>query len=476
MQMDPFSSAVEVASRIRKREVTPLQVGEFYYSRMLRLNPHLNAMASLEDDFLERAEMATAEMGRGGDLPPFFGVPIAIKDVQNVKGQPNTKSSWAVSGAPQRESDIFIERLLEAGFIPIGRTTSSELAADGTGESIKYGRTLNPWGVEITPAGSSGGSAAAVAAGLVPAVTATDGGGSIRLPAAACGLVGLKPSRGLLPQRVPNWEGSSVDGVLSRTVADTAAILDVTAGPDPYAWTLSAASTPRFVESIRNKPQALRIGILTEAPGDIFVHSDCADAARAVADRLAGEGHRIVEVNPSIIQSPAISLFREFVGPAGTHLLDYDLSQPMNPDTKSRLALIDQMSVREYVRAVAEMKRLTRILVRPWLEDFDVLVTPTSAILTPNQDVLSDELNLAAPERKTLNAMGAFSGWVNVAGLPAISIPSHVDGRGYPLGVQLIGKPFADCLLLQLAAGLEAQLQWERRRPQQMAEVPASNY
>lgn len=448
--IDPFSSALEVAGRIRAGELTPIRVAEFYLERVERYHDRLGAIVWRDESLLARAAQATERLRRGGDLPPFLGVPLAIKDVQNVAGQPNSKSSLALSDAPQPEGDLFIERLLAAGFLPIGRSASSELAAGLMTESIKHGITANPWHADLSPSGSSGGSAAAVAAGLVPLATATDGAGSIRLPAAACGLVGLKPTRGLLPQRVPNWEGSSVDGVLSRTVADTAAALDVTAAVDPYAWVVSAAPPPRYVATSRQRPTPLRVAVLLQAPGDVVVDDECAAAAREVAERLAADGHTLLPVPPQIIDSPAVALYRRYVGPAGSHLLDYDLDQPMQPGVRARLGLIDQMSVREYVRAVAEVKRLTRALVRPWIEDFDVLVTPTSAIRTPGHGVVAREQDHPDQPQPTLRAVAAFTGWVNVAGLPAISVPTHVDSRGAPLGVQLIGGPFSEGTLLQL--------------------------
>lgn len=463
--MDPFASALEVARWIRNGERTPLEVARFYLDRIDRLNPWLNAIVWRDETFLERAEQATRIRTTATDLPPFFGVPLVVKDVQNVAGQPNTKSSLALSDAPQPVSDLFIERLLAAGFIPIGRSSSSELAASLSTESIKHGVTRNPWHESVGANGSSGGSAVAIAAGMVPAATATDGAGSTRLPAAACGLVGLKPSRGLLPQRVPNWEGSSVDGVLTRTVADTAALLDVTAAPDPYAWVMTAAPQPRYLASIRQQPTKLRVALLLDAPAGVEVDDECASAAREVAVLLEQDGHQVFTVSPNLIESPAIGLYRSFIGPAGSHLLDYDLSKPMQASVRRRLALIDEMSVRDYVRAVAEVKRLTRELIRPWVEDFDVMLTPTSAILTPPPGVVLDEQDNPERGQPTLRGLAAFTGWVNVAGLPAISLPTHLDSRGAPLGVQLIGGPFTESLLLQLGERLEQQYRWYERRP-----------
>lgn len=464
--LDPFASPREVARLIRSGEVSAADVAHFYLDRIDRLDPRLKTVVDRDPEALARAAEADRDVATGRPLPPFHGVPLLIKDVQNQEGRPNTKSSLAVSDAPQPRSDIFIERLLAAGFVPLGRSASSELAAGPFTESIKNGQTLNPWDPELSPAGSSGGSAAAIAAGLVPAATATDGAGSTRLPAAACGLVGLKPSRGVLPQRIPNWEGSSVDGFVTRTVVDTAALFDVVAGPDLGAWFPRAAPPARYVEALGDDIRPLTVGILTEAPNGARVEPALLDATLEVAEHLRADGHRLVTVEPEIVAgNPAFQLYSDLVGPAGSHLLDYDMAQPMQESVRRRLALVDAMDVRSYVRAVAEVKRLVRDAIQPWFTRFDLLLTPTTAGLTPaHGEVLRDVLDPSAGQ-PVLRGVNAFTSWVNVLGLPAISLPTHLDPRGAPLGVQLIGGPLTEELLLGLAARLERIYAWDERRP-----------
>lgn len=466
VDLDPFASPLAVARLIRSGQVRAVEVASFYLERIDRLDPRLNAVIDRDPGTLDLAADADRAVAVGEPLPPFHGVPILIKDVQNQEGRPNTKSSLAVSSAPQPRSDIFIERLLAAGFIPLGRSASSELAAGAFTESLKHGRTLNPWDPSLSPAGSSGGSAVAIAAGLVPAATATDGAGSIRLPAAACGLVGLKPSRGLLPQRVPNWEGSSVDGFVTRTVIDTAALLDATAGPDLAGWFPRASPPPRYVEALADEPRPLTIGVLTDAPNGALVDPALSEATLDVAEHLRAAGHRLVPVDPGIVAgNPAFALYGDLVGPAGSHLLDYDLSQPMQENVRRRLGLVDQMDVRTYVRAVAEVKRLVRDALEPWFTRFDVLLTPTTAGLTPAHGEVLQDLLEPAGGQPVLRGVNAFTSWVNVLGLPAISLPTGLDPRGAPLGVQLIGGPLAEELLLGLAVRLERIHAWDRRRP-----------
>jgi amidase len=462
---DPFASAIAVAEAIRLRRISVAEVSRRFRSRIERIDPYLRSFVWFDEAFLDRAARADEILAMGGPIPPFFGVPIAIKDVQNVAGQPNSKSSLAVSNEHQEQSDLFIERLLSAGLSPIGRTAASELAAGLMTESIKHGITANPWHPDISPAGSSGGAAAAIAAGLVPAATATDGGGSIRLPAAACGLVGLKPSRGLLPQRTPNWEGSSVDGFITRTTADTAALLDVSASPDLRAWTVTAAPEPAYLAGLHAPPGALRIGLLTAAPNGAEVDDDCVRAVTEVASFLRRDGHEIVAVEPDIGRSPAFELYRSLVAPAGSHLLDYDLSMPMKKSVRRSLGLIEHMSVRDYVRGVAELKRRVRELVEPWFSQFDVLLTPTTSNLTPGHGEVAREMDEPGHGQSTLQGASAFTSWVNILGLPAVSAPTHLDRRRMPIGTQIIGRPFSEVTLLALTQRLEGHYRWMDRYP-----------
>ncbi|MBT6277681.1 MAG: amidase, partial [Chromatiales bacterium] len=219
------STLTDLRSALASGKLTSAEIAEHYWARAQLLNDRLNAFCWLDPDFLDRATEASPH-----------SLPIGIKDVQAVAGQPNTKSSFLISDGPVSENSLFIDRVLAAGFVPMGRTASSELASALTTESLKGGITKNPWHADATASGSSGGSAAAVAAGMLPVATGTDGAGSIRLPAVACNLVGLKVTRGLLPQRTGPWDWSSVDGFLTRSVADTAMMIDLVDAPDTEAW------------------------------------------------------------------------------------------------------------------------------------------------------------------------------------------------------------------------------------------------
>jgi amidase len=240
--MDPYVPAVELATAIRCREVSPVEVAEAYLERIDRLDPQLNAFCHRADDDVRKAASATADavatraQAQSDDLPPFLGVPMPIKDLYDVAGWPTTYGSAASGRAPAGTTSPVVQRFVDAGFVPLGKTTASEFGAVPFTESEALGTSRNPWDPDRTPGGSSSGAGVAVAAGLAPIANAGDGGGSIRIPASCTGLVGLKPTRGLVSDETVEVEGFGTSGVVTRTVADAAAALDVLARHDPAAW------------------------------------------------------------------------------------------------------------------------------------------------------------------------------------------------------------------------------------------------
>ena len=386
--------------------------------------------------------------------------------MQEVAGQPNTKSSFLVADTPVAESSLFVERVLSAGFVPMGRTASSELASALTTESLKHGITRNPWHPDATASGSSGGSAVAVAAGLVPVATGTDGAGSIRLPAVACNLVGLKVTRGLLPQRTGPWDWSSVDGFLARTVADTALVVGLVDAPDPDAWLPprpAAQPSRSLVEQLGDPVSVHRIGVLRAPPNGATVEDAQAAAVDDAAAFLAGAGHELIDVDPDHVRIDGLDGYRRLVAPGWSHLLDYDLSEPAHPSIVARLQAIEGATVPDFVRAVAELRSGVRPVVRRWRTDFDLLLTPLTACPFPDHGVLLAETTEPPGARPVSDATRAFVDWVNVIGLPAIGLPTHIDRRGVPFGVQLIGGPFTEATLLRLGALLEDHHRWPER-------------
>src|SRR3984893_16863896 len=306
--LGPTSTALELAGALRRRELSAVELLDDCLAAIDERNPQLNAVIWRND---EEARAAAAEAARrlaSGGEAPFLGVPLPIKDLTPVAGWPVTYGSRGASERPSEESELVVDALLRAGFVLCGRTNTPEFGVITVAENSRYGITRNPWDPELSPGGSSGGAAAAVAGGMFPIAHANDGGGSIRIPASYCGLVGLKPSRGRVPRLAQSWLGAVVEGVVARSVADSAAVLDAISGPDPAAWYNAPAPSRPFAEEIDTPPGTLRIGLMAQAPLGIPTDEACVEAARSTATALEDLGHSVEEV-----EVPTIS--EEFVPP-----------------------------------------------------------------------------------------------------------------------------------------------------------------
>lgn len=465
--MDPFISATELARLIRNRKASAVEVARHYLDRIEADDGRINAFVWRNDDQVLAAAKAVDDRIAAGDpLPPFAGVPMPIKDLSSVAGQPNTRGSAGMSDAPQAQNDLVVDRILAAGFLPMGRTNTPELGMTQVTENRRYGITRNPWSLGHTPGGSSGGAAAAVAAGMAPVASASDGGGSIRMPAACTGLVGLKPSRARIPARVPGWEHGTTSGTITRTVEDTARILDLLAVPDPLGWYRAPAPDRPFAEEITQPPGYLRIAMLTEAPGGTPVDPECAAAVTAMARLLEDQGHTILPVTPDLISSRAMEIYLFTVLPAALHTAPYEDPSEAEPFILARRDMALRRHSGDYARDVAELHLLSRQMIRHWVEDFDMLLAPTLACRVPEVGVILADANHRLDGSSPLEAqMLAFNLFANITGLPSIAIPAGMDSAGLPLGVQLVGGPFAEGLLIRLAAALEDALHWERQHP-----------
>ena len=312
MPADPFSSAVELAAAIRARRASAAQLVELYLERISRHNPALNAVCTLDaTGASRRAREADAALARGELWGPLHGVPMTIKDaletagLRTTGGHPPLKDYVPALDAPA------VARLRAAGAILLGKTNVPPLSADYRADNPIFGRTNNPWDLERTPGGSSGGAAAAVAAGLVPIAHANDAGGSIRIPASFCGLVGLKPSRGrtsLGPAHAELWHGLCEEGVLARTVRDAAASLDAVAGYMPGDPWMAPPPLRPFRDQVGEPPGRLRIGFMDRAP--LFhpgLHPECAKAVRGAARLLESLGHEVEARTPAALDDATLS-------------------------------------------------------------------------------------------------------------------------------------------------------------------------
>ena len=455
-----FLPAIEQARLVRSREVSSLELVDLYLDRIAQLEHDLNAFVTL------RPEEARADARSADASPsdaPFHGVPIAVKDLTATKGIRTTYSSRAYADFVPDFDTAVARRLRNAGFVILGKTNTPEFGTTAFTESELNGATHNPWSPERTPGGSSGGAAAALAAGLLPIAHGSDGGGSIRIPASCCGLFGLKPSRGRVSAApFGSLEGLSTAAPLARTVGDAAALLDVMAGYEPGdPWWTPPPERP-FADEVGAPTGRLRIAVTTVPPVETPVAAECCDALRAAAELLAELGHDVVEETPPWADADLGLAFIAVwqVGPALQPVEDLSFLTPLN---RELVESARAFSAADYGRTVARLQSYARRVVAFW-DEVDVVLTPTLAL--PPVAIGWQDAAQGAVEQLLRNVeFTPFTAVANVTGLPAMSLPLHWSAAGLPVGVQAIGPPAEDALLLRLAAQVEAARPWAERRP-----------
>jgi amidase len=412
------------------------------------------------------AEEALAAARVADDSPadgPFHGVPIAVKDLTATAGIRTTYSSRAFAeNVPDFDAAV-VRRIRAAGFIVVGKTNTPEFGTTAFTESDLNGVTRNPWSTERTPGGSSGGAAAAVAAGLVPLAHGSDGGGSIRIPASCCGLFGLKPARGRVSAApFPSLEGLSTAGPISRSVADAAALLDVLAGYEPGdPWWTPPPPRP-FSQEVGADPGRLRVAATSTPPYDAPVDPACMAALESAATLLADLGHDVVEETPPWTVPRLAETFITVwqVSPA---------LYPGDPELFTRLnrGLVErarETSAAEYATAVFEIQAAARRIVEFW-NGVDVVLTPTLALPPVPIGWQEEGADTAFAQLMRNVLFTPFTAIANITGLPAISLPLHWTHDGLPVGVQAIGPPADEAVLLRLAAQVETARPWADRHP-----------
>jgi amidase len=459
-----FLPATEQARLVRARELSPVELAETYLARIERLDPELNAYVTVTSErALAEARAAEEAVAGGGELPPFAGVPVAVKDLTRTRGVRTTFSCPAYAQHVPEVDDNAARRIRKAGFVLLGKTNTPELGTTPVTESALNGFCRNPWSTDRTPGGSSGGAAAALAAGLCPVAQGSDGGGSIRIPASCCGVFGLKPSRGRVSSApLASVDGFGTSGPLARTVADAAALLDVLEGYETGdAWWAPPPERP-FAEEVRREPGRLRVGLTTSPPAKVPVDPACAAAAEDAASLLVELGHEVEEVDPDWHEPELMRLFTAVwqTYPGLFPLEDESVLSPLNR------ALLDSAratSSVDYAGALFRLQVTARKVVALWGR-VDVLLTPTLA-LPPVPIGWQDEE--ADPWAQF--ARGAlftpFTPIVNVTGQPAASLPLTWSEDGLPIGVQLVGPPAGEASLLRLCAQVERARPWAERRP-----------
>jgi amidase len=467
--------AVGHAELVRTGEATPRELVDAAIARIEKENPELNAV--IHPSF-ERARAQASAPG----LPhgPLRGVPFLMKDLGGqTAGDPYHAGMRFLRDAAWREADdsYFAARLRAAGAVFLGRTNTPELGLLPTTEPAAYGATKNPWDLSRSAGGSSGGAAAAVASGMVPVAHASDGGGSIRIPASHCGLVGLKTTRGRCsfgPSLGERWGGFSVELVVSRTVRDTAAVLDVVQGPmpgDPYA---AAPPSRPYASEVGAPPGRLRIGLMSQGPRAIAVDSECKAAAQRAARLLEGLGHRIEESHPPALDEPeALKAFVTVVAVSVARALETwgarvgrpVLQDSVEPLTWALAEMARSWSSTRYLEALESAHAFGRRLASWWSRGFDLLLTPTTAEPAPLLGEMTSPPELPLKGFLRAAPFGAFTSSFNMSGQPAVSLPLHWTRDGLPVGVQLVAAAGREDLLLRVASQLEAAAPWAHQRP-----------
>lgn len=483
--------ATDLARLVQERQVAPGEILDVALAQYHQLNPQLNAVCQ---PMIDIARRRVKEPLSG----PLAGVPFLIKDaIQDYAGMPTGNGSSVFSRIPVRQHSHIVQRLLDAGAVIFGKTNTPELALKGVTDPEAFGRTVNPWNVAHTPGGSSGGSAAAVAAGMVPMAGANDGGGSIRIPAACCGLFGLRPTRGRVsvgPAAGEIWEGASSDGVVSRSVRDSALALDVLAGPNPGDPFRIAGEQHSFVELAQREPGVLRIGYSSRSPVDTPVHPDAIKAVEEAVTLLSSLGHEVVEAEPAYDgQALAKSYLMLYFGQVAATLDEARALGARDEEfellTRVLAAFGRSMSSARYVRSHRQWNGFSQALGQ-FYQQHDLFLTPTLA----HPPIRHEQAQLPTRQAKLLQnmlrsgALPALARWgmldnmvddmarknltyvpftqlANLTGTPAMSVPLYWTEAELPLGVQFCAPTGGEARLLQLATQLEQARPWKDRWP-----------
>ena len=462
-----FMTAAELASAVRKKLLSPLEIVEALLARIEKINPKVNAYCTVAAEMaLEAAKKAEAEVMRGGELGPLHGVPVSVKDLTLTAGIRTTFGSKIFEHHVPDEDALIVQRLKAAGAIVIGKTNTPEFGAGANTYNAVFGPTRNPWKLTHTCGGSSGGAAVALACGLGPLATGSDLGGSLRIPASFCGVVGFRTSPGLVPvyPRFMGWDSLAVEGPMARTVRDAALMLSVMAGPDdrsPISFPLDKRALTAAVE--QPEIRGLRVAWspdLRVAPVDQEVQEIAAAAAR----RFAELGCTVEEGEPdfgNVREVIRVTRALRMLSLYADTLREW--RDQMNPNLVRNIEQGFSLTAKQV--GEAEKKR-TEIYhrVRQFFEHFDLLLTPTVA--APPFPVEMDY-----PREINGQPMASYIDWflityaITMTGLPAISIPCGWTGEGFPVGLQIVGRRLGEATVLRAAAAFEALAPWRDKRP-----------
>ena len=463
--------ALGLAELVAKRQVSPSELLEAAIGRAEALNPRFNFMAQKHYDY------GRAAIAKGLPPGPFSGVPWLLKDLNTyIAGLPTENGSRFYKGYRPTVTSELVRRIEAAGFVIFGKTTVPELGLTGTTENKLTGDTRNPWNPKHITGGSSGGAAAAVAAGVLPAAHATDGGGSIRIPASCCGLFGLKPSRGRVPMgppRTEGWGGLSVHHAVTRSVRDSAAILDATQGPEPGSRYAAPTPAETFLSQVGRAPGPLRIALMLDAPSGSPVDRECIDAARKAARLCESLGHHVEEAAPKLdIAAMGAASFVLIGSSVAADMTDRAKATgiPIGPDVLEPITLGfvgfgQKATGMDFARANSTLQAAA-ISMAQFMANYDVILSPTLAKppLELGQINLAPDVDFAAWGQRAAT-FSPFTQIANMTGQPAMSVPLGMSAQGLPIGVMFMGRYGDEATLFRLAGQLEQAAPWKNRRP-----------
>lgn len=464
-----WMSASELMSAFEGKDLSPLEVTRYLLDRIDRINPSINAFVTVLGAGAEEAAKESELAYQRGTAGPLQGVPVAIKDNIFSKGIRTTYGSKMYADFIPEEDAVDLQRLKEAGAVILGKTNMPEFGLIAITENPLFGRTVNPWDLNKTCGGSSGGSAAAVAAGLCPIGMGNDAGGSIRIPAALCGVFGLKPQFGRIPwyPHLPGFDTLCHEGPLTRAVEDAALVLDAVSGPDARDFASLPAYPGSFLAEMRGDVRGLRLGYSRDLGYAAAVDSEVADMARKAAAAFEELGCRVEEIEDTLPATSEmdyiITVIAEMVAANEERLEEY--RQIGYPLYMPFLDLVDLYNNRDVVRIPFHRYQLWEA-VRKIFDRYDLLLTPSTAC--PAFD-WGDIGPMGPPSIEGIDVGPA--GWVpftmpfNFTGQPAASVPCGFNSQGLPVGLQIVGDRFREALVLRAAAALEEKLPWRNSRP-----------
>ena len=459
-----------LAALVAKRQITPLELLNAVKRRLDAINPKLNATAQI---FFDKAE---AQIKHGLPAGPFKGVPFVLKDLgQQLAGTITTYGSRVFKDNTPDLDSTLVTRYKQAGLVIFAKTTSPEFGLTTTTESVLFGQTRNPWNLERTSGGSSGGSSAIVASRVVPMAHGSDGGGSIRIPASCCGLFGLKPTRGRVPvgpTQFEGWNGCSHHHALTISVRDSAALLDATCGAEPGSPYFSPPPERPFLKEVGADPGKLRIALALATPAGTPLDPECRKAATEAAKLCESLGHNVEEARPPIEDAWMREAFLTVLRVSLARTLD-DAAKPLGrPVTDKDVEPVTwvmaqagrSVNVIAYSRAIATMHQVGLAMAK-FQDKYDVILSPTLAKPPVPLGVLSLSPASIAQYTKDVTEFGPYTAIYNVTGQPSMSVPLHWSAEGLPIGVMFSGRFGEDAMLLRLAAQLEKAKPWAGLRP-----------